>query len=823
MYHAPLAKGSAGGRLYLSVVAVLTLLLLAWHYSIQAAAHDAAIAQVRTWLQGMGASAGKVQFRLLRGALTIENVNADIQGNPLSIRTLFIQGNPASITTQQPKIQVVRIQGMSLEVSQMSEQWQNLNVATPQALQSLFRYAKTIHVQDSIISQPRQNIQIDLQALHISGSAEQRDLFGQGTFQQHNDAGIWHIESFIPSNTSLQTGEIIAQSDNGKRSLNWAGAWQHENMTIHFQHQTSSGGTLAIKLQQDKQQWKGDIQAQSWAIKTSAFKSLVSGALQFSGTTESWQVKSNKLLWQHTVIQQHQTSIQSMTSHQLHINQTQKTIQMSRLDIEDVNMSISTTKSLIQPAWQWDIASINIEGLFISLGQNDENIHFPSMHGTASVQKNKLQLDISQQVDENQFWRIQSKGNGSLYLSASHVPLIQIRNLLPNPIRNQSYTIDGTAWLQLHSTPSQQWKTSGKVYVSDMMLGSKNQSFSADKVELTIEDADISGIKQANLRVDRWTMQLPMTPQQAWSNTSHLEAWASIPWSFQDIRFNQGKVVIGSHENTWLSQADLHIKHWQSDKPALFTLKAQLGDAPLSVDMKLRQEEGIMQWQSIHMDIQHANLFFLKDWLTLSKLPYISRGHGSLILDVKQQDGLTQGDVDLKLLRLQLLSKHQPNFLENTLQLSNNEITVLAQHIKASFQGTSDTAWSTMASLALMQQIKAQKKTIQQVATIQRNIQLLGSLRIQQDIRLSLNERTRLRRIIKAIKQHKHAIIELTPDIGTAELTPAFRQQIMQTQAVIKSFMGRRGIRRENIYFIIPQEKHQSMSDISAVHINLIE
>jgi len=80
-----------------------------------------------------------------------------------------------------------------------------------------------------------------------------------------------------------------------------------------------------------------------------------------------------------------------------------------------------------------------------------------------------------------------------------------------------------------------------------------------------------------------------------------------------------------------------------------------------------------------------------------------------------------------------------------------------------------------------------------------------------------------LRRIIKKVKQHKDAIIAITPDIGTTKLTPEFRQQILATQAVIQSFMNRRGIKRKNIYLILPQEKHQSTRDVSAVHINLIQ
>lgn len=812
--------------MYLSAVAVLTLLLLAWHYSIQAAAHDAAIVQVRTWLQNMNASAGKVQFHLLRGALTIKNINTNIQGSTLSISTLMIQGNPASITSTQPQIQNLQIQGFTWDASPLAEHWQKLNINPPQVLQHLFRYAKRITIKNGQASYQDGDMQISLQSLHVSGSADERKIDGQGTFSHKDDSGEWHIESFVPANTAQQTGKLIAQGAISNLNLNWAGAWQHENMRVTLnQHDEHNDAQLSVLLQQDKQQWQGDIQAQAWAVQTAQFESLISGAFQWSGTPQAWQLQSKKVLWHELVLLNHQTTAQTMVTHDLNINQAQQSIQVARVDIEDASTTISTARPLFKPSWQWDIANINVQELFITADKNNASINIPPMHGIASIQNNVLTLDISQQVNENEFWRIRSGGSGknqTLHLSASHVPLKQMRNLLPEPIRSKAYTVNGLLWLKLNTQPHQQWHTTGKAYISDVTLASKNQTFSAQDVELTIQDADITGVKQANLNINAWMMQLPMTPRQAWSTTSHLEAWAKIPWSFDNIHLNQGKVVVGNQNNTWLSQTSIHISDWQRNKPAQFSLKGKMGFSPLSVNMVLQQEDNVMQWQNLDLNVQHANLFFLEDWLALSALPYITQGHASLTVKAQQQQGAVQGQVDLKLHHLQLLSEQQPNFLEQTLQLSNLDIAERFQHLQATYQG--DASWSELAAQALLQKALAEPKlNPKNNAAKNDNIQHLGSLRIQQDIRLSLNERTRLRRIIKKVKQHKDAIIAITPDIGTTKLTPEFRQQILATQAVIQSFMNRRGIKRKNIYLILPQEKHQSTRDVSAVHINLIQ
>ena len=782
--------------------------------------------QVRTWLQNMNASAGKVQFHLLRGALTIKNINADIQGSTLSISTLMIQGNPASITSTQPQIQNLQIQGFTWDANPLAERWQALNFNPPLALQHLFRYAKRITINDGQAYYQDGGIQISLQSLHVSGSPDARKVNGQGTFNHENDTGEWHVESFVPRNTAQQTGKLIAQSAIHNLSLNWAGAWQHENMRITLnQHDEHNDAQLSVLLQQNKQQWQGDMQVQAWAVQTAQFDSLVSGAFQWSGTPQAWQLQSKKVLWHELVLRNHQTTAQTMVTHDLNINQAQQSIQVARVDIEDASTIISTTHPLFKPNWQWDIANINVQELFITVEKDNAGINIPPMHGTASVQNNTLTLDISQQVNENEFWRIRSGGSGeeqTLHLFASHVPLKQMRNLLPEPIRSKAYTVDGLLWLKLNTQPQQQWHTTGKVYISDVTLASKNQTFSAQDVELTIQDADITGVKQASLNINAWAIQLPMTPRQAWSTTSQLEAWANIPWSFESIHFKHGTVFVGNPNNAWLSQVNLSIHYWQNQQDAQLTLKGKVGSAPININMILSQNNHIMQWQNLQLDVQHANLFFLEDWLILSELPYVSQGHASLNLQAQQELGLIQGHIDLRLHHLQLLSQQQPNFLEKEIRLSNLEISEHFKHIQTTFQGS--TTWSELAAQALLQEAIAQRKHItKKHVTKQQTSKHLGSLRIQQDLRLSLNERTRLRKIIKTIKQLKGGIIELLPNIGSAKLTRELREQILKTQTVIQTFMSKRGINRKNIYLVLPQEKHLSTTDVSAVHINLIQ
>ncbi len=811
--------------MYLAASAVLTLMLLAWHFSIQAAAHDAAIVQVRAWLSNMHASAGHVQFRLLRGTLTIDDIRADVQGSPLYIQSLLIKGNPASITTSKPKLQHIHIQNMVFNHKGLAH-WQDISLQLPQSLQTIFRYAKVITLENGRIND-KQNpfFFVSIQNINIFGSPENREIYGQGKLrtQEDNPDEIWLLESFVPSAIAQQTGKIITQSSTINSEILWSGAWETQNLLLNIQRtDTDYDASFTAKLKQHKQHWQGDILMQSWHWQTQNIDSLVTGDIHISGLPHAWLIQSDKVVWEETSLPTHDTFIQSMTSYDLRLNTQNKHVSMQRLDIEDTNIALMPTQPLLASAWTWNIPSINIQSLYISYGADDETIELPAMNGVASIRQNKLKLDISQQVDDNQFWRLLSQKDGSIYLSASHVPLLQLRNLLPTPIRNQSYTVQGQTQLALHINPNQQWQTSGKVYVSNLTFASKNQSFSAKVLKLLIPSANMHGVQHASIQANDWQMQFPLTPRQAWSSSSHLEAWAKIPWGLDKIDFKNGKVLIGNQDSVWLSAANLHINSWQNDKPATLTLHAKAGLAPLTLKAQLfQQPDNMMTWKTLDMNISHTNMFFLEDWLRISALPQVGRGHISLSIQAEKEQQHVQGNVHLTIHKLQLLGYEQPS---NALsQMLGIETLQPSEHIDllAPFSGEYD--WDTLAAQALVDAAKTSLEQFQHSDNkIEKTPQRLGSLRIQQDIRLSLNERTRLRKMIKTIKRHKKANVELIPDIGTATLTPVLRQQILATQSAIQSFLQRRGIHRSRIYAVLPQAKHHSTHDVNAVHINLV-
>jgi hypothetical protein len=719
----------------------------------------------------------------------------------------------------------LRVENLSFDAQGIANYWQDTGFSLPQPIQAIFQYTKTISITNSHIQHLPNFAQLNIQEILVRGNRQEREMIGHGAFENEDaeDVGQWQIESFMPEQFGQQTGKFTAKSAIQDIELIWSGAWLKKNMQLTLQLNNHDESSLLASIHQNKQHWEGNIHSQAWSLQTADIDSIITGNLTFKGTTKHWQINSEKLLWEETTLKTQGIFIQTMTSYDVMLNAPTQTMTSSRIDIEDANMDIAPKQALLHTSWSFDLPSINIQNLYASFGSDKQNISSPALNGTASVKQKALSFDMSAQVDEHQFWRVHSQNNGTFYLSMTHVPLIQLRSLLPNPIRDESETIQGLATLKLVVNPNASWKTTGSAYVSDLVLASKNQSFSTRKLELNVLNADINGMTQATLRADGWAMQFPLTPRQAWSNPSHLSSWVKIPWSFNDVTFTHGQVLIGNKNSVWLDHAYLHVLNWQKDKPADLKLLANFGLTPITAKMRLQKQERLMTWQKLSIQFQHANIFVLNDWLKISDLPQVQQGHCSLDISASRSEEKISGSINLKLHHLHMISEQQPaNYLKQVLDNPLLEAPMKLMHIHTDFNG--DDNWSALAANALISAVSRKNNTnIEKYSSQQTTYKHLGSLRIQQDIRLSLNERTRLRKIIKTLRHRKNIYIELTPDLGTAELTPKLKQQVIATQAVIQRFMQQRGIKRDYIYAALPQAKHHSTSDVGAVHINLVQ
>ncbi|MDX8387243.1 MAG: hypothetical protein R8M46_01735 [Ghiorsea sp.] len=817
--------------MYLASVGVLLLLLLAWHFSIQASAHHTAREQVNVWLKSMGASAEDVQFRMLRGALTIESIKTSYQGNPIFIQRLFLKGNPASISSEKPLLHQVVIQQATLDAKAATDQWQDLNISFPPSLLKIIRHAKHIALENIIIRHAGKLKDINIESIFVSGAGDQRKLSGQGFIGETNDS--FELHGVLPADQSKQFGEISSSYQNIQSIISWSGSWQAQNFQSNIQQSDfKKDATLQLQLNQDKTQWKTSFQANRWRIDTDKFHTTLTGKGRLEGTPTQWVLESPRLTLNKSTFLHSELKIEHTVTTRVHLDSTTKDLHIENLDIRDSHIVIDTSRPLpAQNSWQWDIKNIDIHNLEPELVTRQNSFFLPPLNGEATVSSSILQLDLSSQTDSEQFWRVKSTDGNSFQINASAVPLLQLRNFLPGSIRESALTLEGSSSLKVNTQPFNQWLTSGKVDVADMLLTSKNKVFTAKKLVLNVQHADVTGVQEASLVANQWLMQFPLTPRQAWAGKSHLDEWAKIPWSFQRIQFNQGQIAVGNISQTWLHEAHLDIKHWQQSPSTTLKLTGTFGSSPFKTDMTLKMtpEHG-MSWESININFKHAHLFALSDWLDISGIPRVEQGHLSLQLKAKRNNQHIKGNSHITLDQFKPFTKqHQDDYLlqytGQTTQSLTKQLTYKNKiDLTTAFTGDVNHDWSSLASSSFMKTIQEKlSQTQTRGSSTKKTSQTLGSLSIHQDRGLSQNERTRLRKIIFKAKHKRRWHIELTPDLGTAPLTSKLNAQVFHTQSLIKSFMSKRGIKAQNIYHIFPQEKHKSTSSAGAIHINLVK
>ncbi len=811
------------GRVYLSVSGVLLLLLIAWHYSIQVTAHNTARNQVTAWLQNMGASAEQVDFRMLRGALTINNIKASYLGGDVFIEQLFIKGNPASISSEHPLLQQVVIKHASYDANGLNKTWQAEHITFPDTLARIFYHAKRVQLIESDIQHILDMPKLWVEQLTISGSAKQRHITAQGFLGA--TANTWQMNSIVPTQSQQQTGHITSQYHGINSDINWTGFWLTKNLNIHVQQQRQKK-SLQLNITQEDKQWSTQFTAHDWDIVRPDLQTSITGQGNIIKQGKTWLINSPKLNFNDTSLQQLQSEVSKGTAHNIHINTAKQQIAIKSLLIQDATFTIDTySATKLNHGWHINLDNLSLIDLQPTLLVQGSPITFPALNGYAKIENNQLEFDVSGESANEQFVRIKSKKD-KIYLTAKKVPLRLLRNLLPQPLQEKALTLQGDTKLQLTIKPKQQWQTTGQVNIRNMYLASKNQAFKASTFDLQIQHANLQGVQQATATAKQWVMQLPLTPRQAWETPSHLEDWLRIPWQLQSVQLQNGYINIGG-EQPWFSQANLQISNWQSKDTSL-TFQSDFGLSKLNTTMLLQPDaQHMMQWKKVQLSIQHANLFTLSPWLSFSGFPTPNKGQISIQMQASKDPNI-QGKADILFNHLQCTALNAQN--DFLLQATGQTGQAIIQHISRNhqivyhlnFQGKATQDLGQVVGQALLQATINKLNHAKKPKLHNEQRKALGSIRIHQNDPLSHNERTRLRQMIKRTKRHGWHV-ELLPDLGTSDLTTQLKTQIYQTQAMIKHFMSKRGIKPQHIYLIAAQNKHHSTSSTASIHIHLVK
>ncbi|MDQ6956417.1 MAG: hypothetical protein Q9M21_04400, partial [Mariprofundaceae bacterium] len=324
MIFSPVSHFSVAARSYLTTIVILMLVLVAAHFSIQAWGQQQARQWVSAWEKQYGGHVGDVRLRMLRGALTMSDVQWESEDIQFSAPFMLLRGNLASSNTQ-VDIREVALQGAEVTVS--NNLFQKI-IQKNISFSDLFPWApflgtvRDAHGNDiDIIVQAGIEGTLPLQPLvidHINfSSAPQRsqwELSGDIwdghiglSNQNHEQVLTWSNLDAMNLTESLglaaMQGRIYGKGQWQKKQLSGDVIWQNKSSVSNKNNIVE--GRLAFQGAIGKSGWGGEIQTANWPLQMfSAYAPvLYNRELKSAYLTGLIQIKNKQQGWQASMME----------------------------------------------------------------------------------------------------------------------------------------------------------------------------------------------------------------------------------------------------------------------------------------------------------------------------------------------------------------------------------------------------------------------------------------------------------------------------------------------------------------------------------------
>ena len=501
------------------------------------------------------------------------------------------------------------------------------------------------------------------------------------------------------------------------------------------------------------------------------------------------------------------------------------------------------------PLWDYNINRVDIDGLNFLLSLAAGDIQLAGLNGSCSlssagIEKVKLQSsDIRQEKDAS--WRIRGaiqRQNGhfdtaALKITGKHIPLTQLRPLIPlKGSESSTLMLDGEAAFTVQTElKNGSWIMHGKANSQNLLLAHAGNRWMAEEISTTFGPVGSGSERQhvQSLIADNWhyiaTLQ-PMPPhssERSDDEPAQQQAWwaenlITGKWQVDELLFKSGVISVGQADSYWLQDAELQLSSLSSQTPSPVSLQGKMGGGALKLDglwSPLSATERFIG--SINVD--NATPFFLSEWMVASGMPQPVQGRLSASLKVQKGDSAEEfrGKALLSLYRVRaehvvtandpMVSRTGFNSIDLISRLENEK-----REFRISFPVSGD--WQTRPlnvdnlGQALQKQLYnlAQKST--PIASIPEQVtpSVETRIRMHESSNLSLNERTRLRKVLKMMLADPSLIVDLVPKWSGESLDWESMQRIQHTQMLIERFLNHRGISKRRIFPIAPTDQDRA-------------
>ncbi len=482
------------------------------------------------------------------------------------------------------------------------------------------------------------------------------------------------------------------------------------------------------------------------------------------------------------------------------------------------------------PGWKLAVETLALERLHLRLQPDDKGdfLHLIGLHGTGQLRPGgDITLDLRSD-GEAAHWRILSHGSLArsaleAEVTASDVPLVQLRPLLPDFSWlgvGEAPELGGDVSLKLHvQRDAEGTHASGSVRAISVLLAHASTRIGVDRLQLDIMRAGTGVMHISRLRGDGWRYQAPLLPMDAAPSAATPSSGdQSHQWRMDNISLNGGAISIGGDAG-WMQHVNVHVRGLYAGHDAPISAQGRLGEGALQLSGSVDVFSPTKRF-AIRGRLRHALPFFLGDWFAISGAPRITRGRLNADLRLKNagEGGRYRGVLYLGLYHGQLESGVFPH--DALLKLAGYGTQSIFNRLKSPARWwikvplAGETRALGLRTLG-RQLLGVIRKRMEQAAPAdplvrEETVMTLEHIRLHDGKPLSLNERTRLRRMLAGLKGHHGFVIDLQPQLGNEPLDNGMIARIRHTQAMIERFLRRQGITTMRIFPVWPQARHRT-------------
>ena len=862
MIFSPVSRFSVAARSYLTTIVILMLILVAAHFSMQAWGQQQARQWVSAWEKQYDGHVRDVRLRMLRGALTMRDIQWESEGIQFSAPFMLLRGNLASSNTQ-VDIREAALQGAEVTVSnnlfqKIMQKKISFSALFPQA--SLLKTVRDVHGTGvKMIVQAGGKGTLLLQPLvidHINFSSEpqrsQWQLSGNiwdghigVSNQNHGQVLTWSNLDAMHLTESLGLA-VIQGRMNGK------GQWQKNQLSgdVIWQNKSSASnknniieGRLAFQGTIGKSGWGGKVQTESWPLQMfSAYAPvLYHRELKSAYLTGLVQVKNKQQGWQASMMEgsvrqldyRSQSKdvwhLQNIDFKQAKLTWPQRTLHIHDMAIEQGSWAVDShaeEPAVLLKTWKVDFSTVSFKS--IKLGDIAKNIWLPDVQGKLSLHGQKLNMKASSDSKAMGEWELQAQGLiGKLAVKtqAEHVPLLNFRDALPQTLVKDA-RLNGDVSLNLSGMWHEAgWQLQGDMDGQDIMWNKGAWLWSAEHMQL--KNIVFSSAQMPHVdvwQVDNWSGQTSLTPWFQASNVDTVQQqtapFSLDGWQIKQLNIGYGKFSLGQEDAVWFESDMIKLDGIEENQVTHMQIQGKLASGRF-VFKGDWFPWGEIPWISLHASLKQALPFAAAPWLQLSGLPILTRGRISADIKVNQIKAqpydykgkmvftLKYGQLQNGISSNKMLSEatgYEAHGLFDRIN-SNGDI-----HLSVPLQGNwghtplNGRVLGQGLLSALAEKAASGVKPLPKKATLHlSNIRLHDSFGGRVDS-LKHNERVRLRKVLHVLQRKRKWAIELRPQLGKEPLNEQLIKRVRKTQQQIEAFLVARGIKASRVFQVWPEE-----------------